>query len=394
MKRAVAVIVVGLVVVAAGWLAYQRGWPCGSSRASGAVGAATAPAAAKKGDPGGPAKQGGVVVLGRLEPAGNVIDVGTLPGDRLAVLKVEEGADVKHGQELAVLESHTLRELDLKLIESQLAEARSRRAAEENLASAKIAAAQLALQKVEAQEPEITAQKAKLELLRAGCEQAKREAGRLAELSADLVSAQEREHRALAVQQAEADLQAAQIAFDRLVRTSELALKGARADLASAEAGKQQTLSAIPVESLSVSRDLAKTQLQRSVITAPCDGTILKIFSRPGELIGNLPILQIADLSRMVVIAEVHESDVKRIQLAQAATVRSKAFPEPCDRDGLKGKVARVGKMVSAAGLKPIDPLAPSDRHVVEVRVELDAEGSRQAARLTHLQVDVTFEPR
>ncbi len=393
MRRTLVVVTAALVVLAGGWYAYERGWLGGAPRADGANGT-SAPATGKKGGSGGQADGGRVVALGRLEPAGNVINVGTLPGDRLAALKVEEGAHVKRGDELAVLESHALRELDLKLIEAQLAEAQSRRAAEENLANAKIAAAQLALQKVEAQEPEIAAQKAKLELLRATSEQAKRDAARLAELSSDLVSKQERERRALAVQQAEADLQAAQVAYDRLVRTSDLALKGARSDLNSAEAGKQQTLSAIPVGSLSISRDLSKLQLQRSEITSPCDGTILKILSRPGELTGSLPILQMADLSKMVVLCEVYESEVKRIEAGQAATVRSKALPAPFDRDGLRGKVVRVGRMVSAAGLKPIDPLAASDRHVVEVRVELDPDGSRQAARLVHLQVDVTFELR
>ena len=51
----------------------------------------------------------------------------------------------------------------------------------------------------------------------------------------------------------------------------------------------------------------------------------------------------------------------------------------------------RIGQLVSTPGLQSLDPLARADRHVVEVRIELDGEGSAQAANLVNLQVDVTF---
>jgi hypothetical protein len=47
--------------------------------------------------------------------------------------------------------------------------------------------------------------------------------------------------------------------------------------------------------------------------------------------------------------------------------------------------------MISTPVLKGVDPFAPADRHVVEVRVELDDEASRQAAAFSNLQVDVRF---
>jgi hypothetical protein len=50
--------------------------------------------------------------------------------------------------------------------------------------------------------------------------------------------------------------------------------------------------------------------------------------------------------------------------------------------------------MLASPALRPVDPFAPADRHVAEVRVELDEESSRQAARLTNLQVDVRFLKR
>jgi HlyD family secretion protein len=390
MKRPVLVVILALALGVAAWVAYQRGWLFGAS--SSARSAKEELSSADEPQPGqSSGRSREVVALGRLEPAGKVIDVGAMMGDRVASLKVEEGGSLAAGQPLAELESRALRQLDLQLVDSQLHEAEARRTAEESLADARITTAQLALEKVQMQQEDTSVQQKKVELLRASRDQTRREAARLANLPKDLVSDQERERQALVVQQAEADLQAAEIQLGRLTRTSELALKGARADLAAAQASKEQVLSAIPVQSLRVSRDLAEAQLKRTVIVAPCDAAVLKIFTRPGELVGNAPILQVADLKRMVALAEVHETDVKDIRLGQAAVIRSRALPPPYDRRGLRGKVVRVGRMVSAPGLRAVDPFAPADRHVVEVRIALDAEGSKQSANLTNLQVDVTF---
>jgi len=390
MKRAIVILLLAFGVGVALWIAWQRGLLFGSwgGRSSGEDAAGTA----ARGDAAGSsAPQSPPVALGRLEPAGKVIDVGALAGDRLASLKVAQGDTVEQGATLAVLDSRTLRQLDLELIESQLAEAKDRYAAEENLANAKITCAELALRKAKSQQPDIDAQQQKVLLLEANLKQAQREAERLANLPADLASPQERERQSLAVQQADSNLASARALLDKLTLGAELDIKAGDADLAAARANREHALKAIPLKSLGVSCQLAQAQLDRTEIKAPCTGTILRIFTRPGELIGSGPILQMADLERMAVVAEVHESNVKWIHLGQKATISSKALRSPYDREGLRGTVVYVGKMVSAPGQKPVDPFAPADRHVVEVRIELDEEGSRHSASFTNLQVDVTF---
>ena len=390
MKRAIAILLLVLGVGVALWMAWQRGWLFGSwgGRFGGEDAAGTAAGADAAGLS---APQSPPVALGRLEPAGKVIDVGALAGDRLASLNVSQGDTVEQGATLAILDSRALRQLDVESIKSQLAEAQDRYTAEENLAEAKITCAELALRKAKSQQPDIDAQQQKVLLLEANLKQAQREAARLANLPGDLASPQERERQALAVQQADSNLASARAVLERLTLSAELDLEAAKADLAAAHANREHVLKAIPVKSLGVGCKLAQAQLDRTEIKAPCAGTILRIFTRPGELIGSGPILQLADLTRMAVVAEVHESNVKWIHLGQKARISSKALRSPYDREGLRGTVAYVGKMVSAPGLKPVDPFAPADRHVVEVRIELDEEGSRQSASLTNLQVDVTF---
>jgi hypothetical protein len=47
--------------------------------------------------------------------------------------------------------------------------------------------------------------------------------------------------------------------------------------------------------------------------------------------------------------------------------------------------------MIATPELRAIDPFAPTDRHVVEVHIELEKGSVPDAARLANLQVDVTI---
>ena len=46
---------------------------------------------------------------------------------------------------------------------------------------------------------------------------------------------------------------------------------------------------------------------------------------------------------------------------------------------------------MASPALKAIDPYAPVDRHVIEVRIHIRPEDVPQAARFINLQVDVKF---
>ncbi len=300
-----------------------------------------------KSDGKGAADQSSAVVgMGRIEPAAGILDVGAMMGDRLGRLLVEEGAQVKKGALLAELDSRVLRQLELD-------------------------AARLNVKKAEAAGLTTDAHRQKIKLLTVGLALARKDQQRINSLSKDLISDQERERQALLVQQAETELESAQAALQQLLRANELSLEAAQLEL-----------------------KLAETKYQKTLVTAPCDGTILKIHSRPGETIGAKPILQMADLRQMVVVAEVYENEICNIRRGQKAFVTSKAFSPPYADKALQGTVARVGQMISTPVLKSVDPFAPADRHVVEVRVQLNEEAVKLVDRLSNLQVDVRFEKK
>jgi hypothetical protein len=111
-----------------------------------------------------------------------------------------------------------------------------------------------------------------------------------------------------------------------------------------------------------------------------------------------MPIMQLADLSRMVCVAEVYEADRKEVSVGQPVIIRSPAFSGkfadgPAEEQshrrsgGMRGRVARIGRLIAPPGLTNRNPLAPVDRSVVEVLIEIDhaaqqtAEGDAPQAR-------------
>jgi HlyD family secretion protein len=333
-----------------------------------------------------------VVALGWLEPADGVIDVGAPTGDRLEALLVSEGSLVEEGQVLGHLESRNLRQIEVASIESQIQEAEARLVAETKLADARIVTAELGIEKADMQEMDARSLEKKIELLRANLTLAQKDLARLSNLSDELVSDQELERQSLVARQAEAELGAAELELEKLSRTREFSAKAARAELEAADASKEQVLAAIPVESLKSQLAMAEIQLAQTEIVAPAQGSILKVFTNPGEPVGRTPILQMANLERMVAVAEVYETDVKRIRVGQPAIVISQAFPSPYDEEGVKGKVLGIAKLITTPELKSLDPFARTDRDVLAVRIQLDEEGSRQAADYVNLQVEVKFD--
>ena len=86
----------------------------------------------------------------------------------------------------------------------------------------------------------------------------------------------------------------------------------------------------------------------------------------------------------MHAVAEVYETDIRRIALGQAATVSSPALAQPLD-----GRVVTIGNLIFKNDVLSIDPAAKVDARVVEVRIRLD--DGEAARNLTNLTVDVVI---
>lgn len=329
-----------------------------------------------------------VAALARLEPENGVISINGTPGDRLQELKVHLGQHVEKGDELAVLESHSLRQGEVDLAETQLREAHERKTAEERYADAMLAEADLADEQAKLQELDAAAQQEKIAGLQSARNSAQQDLQRLENVrhagsdvpGAPIVSDQQLAHQRLATEKAANELSAAEDEFEKLRKSIDLAHREAAAKRKTAEANRARIPTIVQIESLEKQVELARRRLDLTTLRAPTSGEILKIFMTEGETLAQQPVLQMADTSRMVAVAEVYEDDVRRIRPNESARVESKALGAK-----LTGHVTFIGSMVAKNTVIGLDPTASTDRRVVETRILLDE--NKIARRLINLQV-------
>jgi len=134
---------------------------------------------------------------------------------------------------------------------------------------------------------------------------------------------------------------------------------------------------------------VAQAELDRSYIKSPQTGRVIKILTRPGEIVeNNQGIARIGETSQMYAVAEVYESDITKVQLGQTATITSSAIPGK-----LIGKVENIGLEIERQEVVNTDPTANIDAKVVEVKVKLDEASSQKVAGLTNLLASTARSP-
>jgi HlyD family secretion protein len=118
---------------------------------------------------------------------------------------------------------------------------------------------------------------------------------------------------ALALQQATIDYQIAQRNYERLVN-------GPRTDELSA-LEKQ-------LESAQLALERGRAQLEEMRLITPLSGTVVRVEANEGEMVSAYrPVVVIADLTSLQIIAEVDEIDVAEVAPDQEVTIRLDAYP-------------------------------------------------------------------
>jgi HlyD family secretion protein len=118
---------------------------------------------------------------------------------------------------------------------------------------------------------------------------------------------------ALALQQATIDYQIAQRNYERLVN-------GPRADELSA-LEKQ-------LESAQLALERGRAQWEEMRLITPLAGTVVRVEASEGEMVSAYrPVVVIADLTSLQIIAEVDEIDVAEVAPDQEVTIRLDAYP-------------------------------------------------------------------
>ena len=280
---------------------------------------------------------GAVSALGRLQPEDGILHVGipstpaAVSGSLLSVLYVEEGDDVEAGALLGVTGSAPVLEARLSQAGAELELAKQSAAASQSRAEEACVLADVSA----------------------------REAQRREQLLAKKLASQEETEAA----QGQAEATAASCTAGRAVaRVSISEIEVARAQLA-----------------------VAQTELDRTSIKAPFKGRVLKIMAYPGEFVGIDGLLELGRVDKMYAVAEVYETDIRRVKTGQTATITSTALPHD-----LTGKVELIRHKVRKQDVVGTDPAADKAARIIEVEILLD--DPEPAKSLTNLQVQIVID--
>lgn len=299
-----------------------------------------------------------VYALGRLEPAGTILQLVPRSGNEGAIVErllVKEGDDVEAGTTLAVLDNHARRLAALR----------------ESQARLETAKAQLIKIKAGAKAGDVEAQAAALALAEVQSKVADRELARMKELQ---------KRSAATIEQ----IDQKQWEFDRL----QLEARRATAQLASLREIRDVDVLVAEKEILSAAATVAKAEadVEASMILAPAAGRVLRIHTHPGERVSDAGVIEFGNVHQMQVVAEVFEADVAILHVGMAAEVKIDASGEK-----LTGRIVEIGNLVARKVVLTNDPVSDTDARIVEVRIQLDPEHLEHVARLSNARVEVSI---
>ncbi|MBD2288761.1 ABC exporter membrane fusion protein [Microcystis wesenbergii FACHB-1317] len=373
-----------------------------------------------------------VAALGYLEPQGGITQISAtafLEGSRVDKILVKQGETVEKGEIMAILDNNARLRAALKqaqanlgLAVSKLEKVRegakkgeimaqdSRRRQSKAELEGQIMRQKAAISSLESElEGEKLGQKATVERIKAELNNALTDCQRYQSLYRNgAVSQGEKERFCLEATTTQKRLQEAEANLQRITTTLEQKIQEARANLQRTLNTLEQQiqenqamLSAVteirPVD-LQIAQDevmtakanveRAQAELELSYVRAPHAGRILKIHTFPGELVKNEGILDLGNIQKMYVTAEVYETDISRVKLGQSVTIKTDKM-----LGDLEGTVEEIGWKVGRQDVLGTDPVVDTDARVVEVKVSLDHRSSAKVNRLTNLKVNVIIHP-
>jgi ABC exporter DevB family membrane fusion protein len=323
------------------------------------------------------------VATGRVEPLIEVALANKIPGRIKAVL-VRQGDQVQIGQPLILFDDGEYR-TQFVLVQRRVA-----------TAEAEVTQAQRALESSRAHWVEIKSgpRTEEIERARAEIEQARQRA-RNTEIERQ--RAKELSLRgSMALSEydvAETEAAVAQAKLKVTEETLKLLLAGSKpesvasawAKVLEAAAGLRRT--ELRVAEAKAELDHAKAVLQTTVVESSVNGRVIRKMVEPGEAVDiGIPLMILGDLQKIIVRAEVDETDVAKLAMGQPAQITVDAFPGRV----FPGTVIEIGQAVGKRKARPEDPVKIQDMKILETKIEVTKGGSELKLGMT---VDVRITP-
>ena len=298
-----------------------------------------------------------VAAEGKVEAMpGYDVDVGTSElNGRIAKIYVKEGEQVHKGQTVVELENEDLQaqvtqgERELTVAKARLTELESG-----------------------ARKEEIREADARLKGDTARLEEARNQLQRNRDLRQRHMISQS------TLDSAETAFKAAQAAVNESTQRKLLLIKGPKPE--TVQLYRDQ------VQQAAAALDYYRKRLDKTIIRSPIDGTIIERYLDEGEgVTPEIPILAIADLTKIWVNAEVDETDIGRVHVGEIAQITSNAYPGQT----FQGRVSEIANYAGARKIRPSNPAVNLGLKVVQVKILLDTPTPLRLG----MSVDVKITP-
>jgi HlyD family secretion protein len=300
-----------------------------------------------------------LVAPGRVEPIRDPVKLAFEAQGRIVAIDVDEGSVVTAGQVLARLDDR-LAQARVDAATAQLAAAKARYTfARRGPRNEDIAAARAEADAAAAAAAHREEEQARSEQL-----------GKTGAIASTVVDADEAAARVANAQASAATARAQSLA--KGTRVEQIEEAAAAISLAQAEL------------------DAAKVALDQTVLRAPSAGLILRRTAEVGALVTTMqpmPVVTLADVSKLEVRAEVDEADVASISLGQKAFATTDAYGDK----QFPVTIKRITRELGRKTVRDDDPRARVDTRVLEVICELEATpgielplGLRLSVHLAH----------
>jgi HlyD family secretion protein len=336
-----------------------------------------------------------VTALGYLEPEGKVIRLSapnSQGGVRVAKLLVNQGSWVRQGQTIAILDSYYPRLAALEKAQKQVLVAQaSLNQVKAGAKTGDISAQKAIIARLEADlDGAISVQKATITRLKAELRNVESENQRYQQLyKIGAISASESEAKNLRVEIIQQQYKEAKADHKRIVENIQKQLMEAKAKFKSITEVRPTDVQVAQanVESAKSSVKQAQAELELSSVRSPISGQILKINTRPGEIVSATGIADLGRTQQMYVVAEIYETNIKKVRLGQSAVITSDALPKE-----LHGIVTDIGLQVGKQNIFN-NLQADTDNKIVEVKIRINnMEDHKKITALTNLQVQVRID--
>ena len=342
---------------------------------------------------GGKSPTGSIVAQGRLQPTKGILRLSALPGDRVQEVMVQIGSVVSQAEPLVVFESAKLKSLELQIARLKLDDAILLYQNALREAQLAVDTAQLKLRSTEQMQKQAESNLQLVgrqsQILRSLDEQIQSlEAIRNNPRLRGAVGSIEIEAKRSQKISAQAEYDRSLLGATQATQTAADLVAQAQSVLQSAKQA-QEDLKANPgYLPLEKQIELLQMQLDQATLLAPASGTILQVNAMPGERTAASPLIEMADLSQMTCVAEVHEADVGLVRIGQVAQMQSASLSR-----AIRGKVSRIDRVVGASSIRSPNPLARSDFRSIAVWIQIDPEDVPLASERVQLQVEVSISP-